>query len=317
MHNHLLKNKSTLGNQMRVFLHVTYDCNAHCVHCAVPRREDYIDPAVFKKMIDTIPMEFLIIGGGEPLKHPSLEDMISYASQRTKVKIETNGNLLTREFLLRNRQYLFQINVSIDGLEETHDQIRGLDTFLHTVEMIRYARELSIDVAVWSVIMKDNNDEYSKIISLCENMGVDKISFLYATPVGRCHEGMTLPIPAYQKLVEKIQETKGKLQVRIAPYVLQSSSMENPACLINDDDILHVDPLGDIYPCVLLLDNPSFCLGSIEKGYILHHVADPSICQGLVVSLGKDTREQYGIPVCPCKTITKEWVFTDPPVESS
>lgn len=80
----------------KVFLHVTYDCNASCKHCAVPRRKEYMGLDLYKKMMDIIPMDFLVIGGGEPLKHPKLSEMIECAHDKTKVKIETNGQLFLR-----------------------------------------------------------------------------------------------------------------------------------------------------------------------------------------------------------------------------
>jgi MoaA/NifB/PqqE/SkfB family radical SAM enzyme len=296
----------------KVFLHSTYDCNAHCIHCAVPRRKDYMDLSLFERMVEEIPMEFLVIGGGEPLKHPDLEKMINMAHKKTKVKIETNGALLNKEFLKRNRNKLFQINTSVDGTEDIHNSIRGIDTFKHTTEMIRYARELGIDVAIWFAVMKKNVSEIEDTISLSKDLGVDKLSFLYATPVGKCDFSMTVPNREYSQIVEKVKkmETEG-LQIRIAPYTFQKTLpfTKDMGCLINDEEILHVDPSGDIYPCVLLLDNPLYKLGSIQEGYTPIKVEDPSICAGLIESLGEDSRRENGTPVCPCKTITKEWHF--------
>src|SRR3989344_3316943 len=83
----------------------------------------------------------------------------------------------------------------------------------------------------------------------------------------------------------------------------------NVDCLINEGEILHIDPKGDIYPCVLLLNNLKYRMGSVQNGYEKYFVKNTSICEGLVESLGKDDRKDYGIPVCPCRTISKEWTF--------
>jgi len=296
----------------KVFLHVTYDCNAFCKHCAVPRNKDEMDFESFKKMVDTIEMDFLVIGGGEPLKHPHLEEMIDYASNKTKVKIETNGQLLTKDFLYRNKDKLFQINTSIDGLEKKHNSIRGIDTFKHSTEMIKYARSLEIDVAIWSVVMKDNISEFEEIISLTKELNVDKISFLYATPVGKCKPNLLVPYEEYNLLVNKVELLREQnLQVRIAPYLITQNNFKNinTKCLINEGNILHIDPKGDIYPCVLLLNNPKYKMGNILDGYQKYSVINPLICEGLVESLGIDDRNKYGIPVCPCRTIPEEWNF--------
>lgn len=293
----------------KVFLHVTYDCNAYCIHCAVPHRKEFLSLKVFKRMIDTIPMDFLVIGGGEPLLHCNLNEMIDYAHRRTKVKIETNGGLLTEKFFQDNKEKLFQVNVSVDGVKDTHNLIRGIPTFDHTYRMISYAQSFGIDVAVWSVVMKYNLAEVDDIISLAKSMGVNKLSFLYATPVGRCSQSILVDPTVYMNFVKRVKSQENPyFQIRIAPYILPlQTKVDGLECLINDGDILHVDPKGDIYPCVLLLDNEKYKLGNVEQGY--HHitVSNPSICSGLVESLGEDYRFAYGVPICPCRTISSEW----------
>jgi|SRR3989344_2160582 len=295
----------------KVFLHSTYDCNADCIHCAVPRRKEYIPLPLFKRMIDNFEMEFIIIGGGEPLKHPYIEDMINYTSHKTKVKIETNGSLLTKSFLERNNERLFQLNVSLDGTKETHNFIRGIHVFDHVINMISYARSLEIDVAVWTVIMNNNFSEINDIISLVKDIGVEKISFLYATPVGKCSQDLTVDYSRYINLVEEVISREDKsIQIRIAPYISpKKGDVKDLGCLINEGEILHVDPKGDIYPCVLLLDNPSYKIGSIEKGYTFIRNENPRKCLGLIESLGIDDRESYGFPLCPSIILSKEWNF--------
>jgi len=295
----------------KVFLHVTYDCNAQCVHCAVPHRKEYLPFQVFKTMIDTIPMDFLVIGGGEPLLHCNLNEMINYAHRHTKVKIETDGGLLTEKFLQDNKEKLFQMNVSIDGMRDTHNLIRGIKTFDHTTKMISYARSLGIDIAVWSVIMTYNLTEIDKIIALTKNMRVNKLSFLYATPVGKCNQDILVNPNEYMKIVKWVKSQEDcNLQIRIAPYILpHQAKIDGLECLINENEILHIDPKGNIYPCVLLLDNEKYRIGSVEQGYYPIKINSLFLCSGLVEFIGEDYRLAYGIPICPCKTVSSEWKF--------
>lgn len=296
---------------MKVFLHATYSCNANCVHCAVPRRPENISFPTFQTLVDTVDMEFLVIGGGEPLLHPRINDMVDYAHRKTKVKIETNGRLLTRETLDELSPKLFQLNVSLDGSEETHNSIRGIPTYQHTTSMIAYARSLGLDVAVWSVVMKPNFQEAEGLIEIVKSTGADKLSFLYATPVRKCSKDFLVEPSEYVEFVRRVQEqASDEFQIRVAPYILPFDS--NPAgldCLINNGDILHVDPKGDVYPCVLLLDNPKFRMGKVGEELQTVRVDNPKQCIGLQEALGADYRTEHGVPVCPCKTVTKEWTF--------
>ena len=104
----------------KIFLHATYNCNANCVHCAVPKTKSTVSKENFNKIVAMARKEnaeYLIIGGGEPMMHPDILNMVEYAAVNgLKVKIETNGMLLNKEKLERLSKSIFQINTSIDGV---------------------------------------------------------------------------------------------------------------------------------------------------------------------------------------------------------
>lgn len=333
----------------KIFLHSTYSCNANCIHCAVPRIDKFISFETYLNLINLSHkngVNYIIIGGGEPLSHPRIKDMISYAFDNDlKVKIETNGKLLTKSFLNEIKDKLFQLNVSLDGCDKTtHNKIRGINTFNHTLKMIKYARSLGIDVAIWTVVIKANVDEIPSLIELVKSCDVDKVCFLYATPVQNCYvnkESILVDKVSYWNLLKKVIEKDSEdFQVRIAPYIIpktdlldfqkhQKLTKKDLNCLIIDKEILHVDPYGDIYPCVLLLHNKKFILGNISDSKLLTKLLErdnvvwdkiiskleiakePAGCIGLCDSYNseKDYRFDLGIPVCPCKTINREWKF--------
>lgn len=333
----------------KIFLHATYLCNANCIHCAVPKNNNSISFKDYKKLVNIASEEkvtYLIIGGGEPLLHKDLEKMIRYGFENgLKMKIETNGYLLTKEFLESIKPYIFQINISLDGSKSTtHNEIRRLKTFEHTIKMIKYARKINIDVAVWSVLMKRNIEEALSLIHFVGELGVNKISFLYATPVGNCYynknEILIDPKYYYIKFKELYNQNSKKIQVRVAPYLIPKDKIEefkqidkdalNTYCLMLKKESIQVDPFGDIYPCVLLLHNKEFVFGNIKnkesfieilkgKGkwenldQILNNQKENERygCLGLKTEFKTriDPRIKYGVPICPCLTIKKEWFF--------
>ena len=133
-----------MGSVNKIFLHCTYDCNAKCIHCAVPQTKSYMPLERYKQLVDIAKkseVEYLIIGGGEPLLHPNILEMVKYASDMgIKVKIETNARLLNKEKLDFFRDYLFQLNVSLDGVNlKTHNDIRGINVYKKAIESIKYA----------------------------------------------------------------------------------------------------------------------------------------------------------------------------------
>lgn len=338
----------------KVFVHATYNCDATCVHCAAPKTNDVLPLEDFKKIADASRannVESIIIGGGEPLLHPNLVEMVKYAAgEGIKVRIETNGKRLDEAILESLKGSLFQMNVSLDGADaETHDRIRGRNAFQNVVASIRRARELGIDVSVCSVVSKDNASEAPAIVTLARSLGVSKLSFLYATPVGagyKNRDAMLLDPEEYFGLLRRITPADNGMEVRVAPYLIPfnmipefretyTGEYANLGCTIPNRDIIRIDPRGNIFPCVLLLSKEEFSMGNIRDtgeltgvlrgdeeywGKIIQKVDElmkhskeegyPEIgCIGLSSEFGVniDPRSTEGLPLCPAKTIKKEW----------
>jgi MoaA/NifB/PqqE/SkfB family radical SAM enzyme len=149
------------------------------MHCAVPKKNISMPYDMYKRIVDVgsrTGLEYLIIGGGEPLLHPDILRMTEYgANAGLKMKLETNGKLLTRSIIDSLKPHLFQLNVSLDGSSKnTHDYIRGSPLFENTIEMIKYARKREIDVAIWAVVMTHNIDELEELIPLAKDVGVNE-----------------------------------------------------------------------------------------------------------------------------------------------
>ena len=78
----------------------------------------------------------LILTGGEPTLHPQLNQFIEFALKKNKpriVALPTNGILtgpvieLADRFCQKYLGTLFDVSFSLDGLQNTHDKIRGVD----------------------------------------------------------------------------------------------------------------------------------------------------------------------------------------------
>lgn len=64
--------------------------------------------------------------GGEPLLHPNLDKILQLLQKhRLQASLETNGTLLEKWATRLNRSTVNTINLSIDGPENIHDEIRG------------------------------------------------------------------------------------------------------------------------------------------------------------------------------------------------
>ena len=118
-----------------VNLELTNHCNLACTICPVNttmrRTKGYMDPALFKRVIDENPQIDFVLAfqWGEPLLHPNFFELVRYAADRgVRTMITSNGTHLSDE----NRAKLLtcgldRITFSVDGDNETHRAIRDYD----------------------------------------------------------------------------------------------------------------------------------------------------------------------------------------------
>lgn len=108
---------------------VTYRCNAKCTMCnryKVPSDpKDEISIETIKKLPQ---MYFTNITGGEPFIREDLKDIVRELYKKSeRIVISTNGFFTDRIVDLCKEFPQIGIRISIEGLEQTNNEIRGLD----------------------------------------------------------------------------------------------------------------------------------------------------------------------------------------------
>ena len=108
---------------------VTYRCNAKCTMCnrykEPSRPEDELTLDTIKKLPE---MYFTNITGGEPFIREDLKDIVRELYKKSdRIVISTNGFFTDRIVDLCKEFPQIGIRISIEGLEQTNNEIRGLD----------------------------------------------------------------------------------------------------------------------------------------------------------------------------------------------
>ena len=123
-----------------LILFVTDRCNMRCEHCMFWRRIDDPGPEMTLEQLQTIarttpPLQTLALTGGEPFLRADLHEIVESFfrdNQTHHIQVNTNGLLMDRMVELAERGFSKQyekfltFQVSLDGLEETHDALRAL-----------------------------------------------------------------------------------------------------------------------------------------------------------------------------------------------
>jgi radical SAM family uncharacterized protein len=165
-----------------------YRCNLECHMCPFWRRED--DPLLTLpeevRMMDALVragVSFLGFEGGEPLLRPELPAILEEADARFHTSVVTNGWLLAHRFR-EFREYLEYLFVSLDGMRETHDRLRGIPrSFDRAVEGIR-AVDGQVPLAISHTVTKDNLGHAEQLVALAEELGVHitvQVAYDYST----------------------------------------------------------------------------------------------------------------------------------------
>lgn len=108
---------------------VTYRCNARCTMCNRYKCPSTPDEEISLETIKKLPdMYFTNITGGEPFIRTDLKDIVRELYKKSeRIVISTNGFFTDRIIDLCKEFPNVGIRISIEGLEETNNSIRGLD----------------------------------------------------------------------------------------------------------------------------------------------------------------------------------------------
>ncbi len=141
-------------------LAVTYRCNSRCSMCYIwkhpSKKEDEIQPGDLL----TLPrMVRLNITGGEPFLKDDLSEILDVVKKKAKrVVISSNGSLTKRTLDVMSKHRDVGIRISVDGIEETHDDIRGVKgAHRKTIETLQGLKALGIKDLGIAVTVSDQN----------------------------------------------------------------------------------------------------------------------------------------------------------------
>lgn len=171
------------GDNMKLTWDITNKCNLRCKHCAAISllEENTSEYKNWKQVIDYVSdfVDTITLLGGEPLLHPEIEELIKYADSRgKKILLITNGQADTKILDAIMKYNIVSILVSIEGLEETHDKIRGKGTWKKAMNCLNYLinlnknKPIKTQIGVNIVANKLNRDEITKFIEATRELNI-------------------------------------------------------------------------------------------------------------------------------------------------
>lgn len=183
----------------QLFWECTQRCNLHCRHCGSDCKTSALVPDMpahdFLQAVDQLlphvdPHNLnIIITGGEPLVRADLEKVgLELYRRELPWGIVTNGLGLTpQRFDSLRRAGLHNITVSLDGLRDEHNWMRGnprsYDGAINAIRMIAAAADLNSDVV--TCVNRRTIRQLPQIATLLEDAGVKRWRLFTVFPSGR------------------------------------------------------------------------------------------------------------------------------------
>ncbi len=214
----------------RLIVELTSRCNLNCIWCGSNIGKENLSHEDACEAIRRFKPRIVSITGGEPLLRKDIFDFIDFCKETGSiVELCTNGTLITEDAAKKlNADW---INISIDGLEDLHDKIRGRGSFRKTLVGLKNldrAGKLS-RVVLATVLGKINKDAPKEIIRFFYP-NIKKFMFGRVIPLGKARPDMCLSFTEALKIWFSLQHYRLNPFLQIV-FAVQFWQIPGPAFL--------------------------------------------------------------------------------------
>ena len=176
--------------------HITDNCDQRCKHCYIfaeghpkiisMKWEEM--QLVVKKCLDFCKrfnrLPYFYITGGDPILHPNFWQLLSLLKEKD-IPFTLMGNPfhLNDEVCARLASLgCDKYQMSIDGMEKTHDWFRKPGSFKTTLEKIKCINNAKITSVIMTTVSGTNIDEIPAVVDAVVNAGADVYAFARYVP---------------------------------------------------------------------------------------------------------------------------------------
>lgn len=208
-----------------LFLEITQKCNLKCLHCGSDCKSNTnipeLDTDSWLKIINYIANNFsnklaFIITGGEPLMHKGLLK-IGHEIKKNNMRwgMVTNGMLINQNICNQLiHAGIYSITLSFDGLEKSHNKLRGVSSaykkVLETIDIIFNSQIPFKDIV--TCVYPSNLNELDSMAKILIEKGVKDWRLFRIFPSGRAYNNneLLLTFQQTQQMLNWIKNNKKK-----------------------------------------------------------------------------------------------------------
>lgn len=331
-----------------IILKVTHSCNLNCKYCCVGDvfehqliSETTLDN-LFRKLSEECEESNIIWHGGEPLLaglpfyKRAIELQSKYPNHFFKNSIQTNGTLLTEEYLDFFQQNNFALGFSLDGCRTSHNLNRpfkgNLDSFDVTFKWMKEIERRGMKSGAICIINANTAKYIKEIYNFAKDQNI-AFKFNAQYPAGRAATNSDLGLNAlemanaYIELFELWYNDAPNQRPNIRMF---DSFVKNIKKITNGDNsaqgfdcawgnrcqkqFIGVATNGDIYPCGKFVDEVDFRFGNINQNRSLSEILNNEIRQKFLLRHSEgveDCKKCKYLPMCSSGCPHTSHLFTN------
>ena len=241
---------------------VTYRCNAKCTMCnryKVPSKpEEELSVEAISKLPE---MYFTNITGGEPFIREDLKDIVRELYKKSeRIVISTNGFFTDRIVDLCKEFPQIGIRISIEGLEQTNNEIRGLDDgFNRGYTTLKTLVDMGMkDVGFGMTVQDKNAPDLVALYDISDELGMEFAtaslhnSFYFVESNNIIHDRLAVA-QSFEDLINRLLASnspkkwfRAYFNHGLINYIFSQKRLL--PCDMSFDTFF-VDPYGDVMPC--------------------------------------------------------------------
>ncbi|WP_024833338.1 radical SAM protein [Ruminiclostridium josui] len=261
----------------QIYFALTNRCNLRCIHCCINAGQEAdsetLSTGQVLSAIDkilTVNPANIVFSGGEPMLREDLFEILEYTAQRYngKITLATNGTLINEENVHKLTELCYQIDISLDGVdEESCSIIRGSGVFDKVMKSVRLLQNNEFkNISLSMVIGEKTQHLEEQFNSLNASLGTIPMVRVFS-PIGRGE-------------INDLAIMDKKSKTTFIPKNFKQKLCEKPirgcSCGAGCHE-LYINSDGGIYPCPNLTDidykicniseiSDLTCLKNIENG---------------------------------------------------
>ncbi len=277
----------------------SYKCNLNCKHCFYSEYLNFDSELSSKTIISSLeeikknfPEVIVGFSGGEFTMYKDWKKVLEETIKMGyKVGIVSNGLNITEEDIELFKNPDIRLAISVDGFKDTHNEIRGDNTYEKVISKLEILKENFIDFDLNTLVTKKSLYELEDFINyiLQKFPSITNVNIQNIIPFGKAKEAdqLLLDKENLENLFYKVQLLREKhISTNFNHFLKQKELLIEHPCKVyactgnnchtnksNFPSTINVFPDGEIIPLWSLVDK-KFSLGNINENNIITILED-------------------------------------------